>query len=108
MKLNCKQGDLAIIVKSVMGNEGKIVRCVAYVGPVKYVPDVKGWPRGRRYPDDSVWRIDRPIAFGNREHGTRTEVMYCSDSCLRPLRGDLNDDEIETTKELTSDEPVSV
>jgi len=78
------------------------VRCVEYVGPVKYVLDVNGAPRGRKYPSDPLWRIDRPIAFGNPVHGSRTEVMYCGDSVLRPLRGDLTDDEIETTKELTT------
>ena len=25
--LNCKQGDLAVIVRSMAGNEGKIVQC---------------------------------------------------------------------------------
>ena len=28
MTLNCKAGDLAIVVKSFTGNEGKIVRCI--------------------------------------------------------------------------------
>jgi hypothetical protein len=30
--MNCKPGDLAIIVKSLAGNEGKIVRCVRLRG----------------------------------------------------------------------------
>jgi len=29
--MNCKQGDLAILIKSYAGNEGKIVRCIAHV-----------------------------------------------------------------------------
>jgi hypothetical protein len=29
--MNCKPGDLAVIVRSIAGNEGKIVRCVTPV-----------------------------------------------------------------------------
>ena len=29
--MNCKQGDLAVIVRSYAGNEGKIVQCLEFV-----------------------------------------------------------------------------
>ena len=96
------QGDLAIIVKSKMGNEGKIVRCLEYIGPVNGVMDVNGVLRHRREVNAPVWRIDREIAFGSPEHGTRTTVMYCADNNLRPLRGDLDDESITEEKELST------
>ena len=99
MKLNCKQGDLAIIVSSTCGNEGKIVRCLrgAYAS---HIPDLKGdvwrYANGARW----VWRIDRAINFGNALDVV--QVMYCSDDRLRPLRGDATDEELETSKELST------
>lgn len=33
MKLNCNQGDLAVVVRSECGNEGKIVRCLRLAQP---------------------------------------------------------------------------
>lgn len=41
--MNCKEGDLAMIVKSKAGNEGKIVRCIQYVGAVDGVLPKDCW-----------------------------------------------------------------
>ena len=99
MQLNCKQGDLAIIIKSVCGNEGKIVRCLELMHTER-VPDTAGWLHrfagGARY----VWRIDRSINFGNAFDVV--QIMYCSDSRLRPLRGDTDDETIEEGNELST------
>lgn len=89
MTLNCKQGDLAIIVKSVSGNEGKIVRCVRYAGMIEYTT-----------PNFSLlrlesWEVDVQVkgCFGQLHR-------LMPDSHLRPLRGDLLNEEITTSKEL--------
>lgn len=99
MKLNCKQGDLAIVVRSTCGNEGKIVRCLE-VMYASHVIDTNGevwrFAGGPRW----VWRIDRTINFGNAFDVVQIE--YCSDDKLRPLRGDINDEEIETSQELST------
>ena len=99
MKLNCKQGDLAIIVSSTCGNEGKIVRCLELLHTA-HVPDTEGkrhrFAGGARY----VWRIDGAINFGNCFDVV--QVTYCSDDRLRPLRGDLSDEETETADELST------
>ena len=99
MKLNCKQGDLAIIVSSSCGNEGKIVRCLALLHTA-HIPDTEGemhrFAGGARY----VWRIDRTINFSNMID--TVQISYCSDEKLRPLRGDLSDEAIETTDELST------
>lgn len=100
MKLNCKQGDLAIIVSSSCGNEGKIVRCVEFAGVIKRVPDTQGVLHYYMGAPRPIWRIDRTINFANSFE--TVQIEYCSDEKLRPLRGDLTNDEIETTQELTT------
>lgn len=74
--MNCKQGDLAVIVRSAAGNEGKIVRCVRFIG---YVPGFIGEDR---------WEIDLdlPTMLG----GTCRHVM---DGWMRPIRGGEGADE---------------
>lgn len=99
MKLNCKQGDLAIIVKSTCGNEGKIVRCLELLMTDK-VPDTSGYVWRYRSGLQPVWRIDRTINFGN--DFDIVQVEYCSDKVLRPLRGDLTQDDTITIEELST------
>jgi hypothetical protein len=98
--MNCKKGDLAIIVSSSCGNEGKIVQCLELLITESF-PDTKGrrqWHIGGVHP---VWRIDRPINFRNTFD--TVQIMYCSDAKLRPLRGDLNGDDTESTTEKTNE-----
>lgn len=75
--MNCKQGDLAIIVKSYAGNEGKIVRCLRYVGKVE------GWIGRDR------WETDTQIIG---EFGSVTNTV--NDSYLRPIRDSDKEDEM--------------
>lgn len=86
--MNCKQGDLAIIVKSNAGNEGKIVRCLRLVGEARSSD-------GIRMAGECRWEIDRPIPTDLGD--TATSVR---DAWLRPIRDDLLNDEITTSKEL--------
>jgi len=94
--MNCKKGDLAIIVSSSCGNEGKIVQCLELLVTNVFV-DTKGRPQTHRRGVQPVWRIDRPINFANAFD--TVQVMYCSDEKLRPLRGDLSGDDNESTTE---------
>lgn len=82
--MNCKPGDLAVIVRSYAGNEGKIVRCIRLV-------DYVCWGR----PDGSevvapTWKIDREL------RGCRGDVSdQIEDSLLSPIRpGDITDEEV--------------
>jgi len=73
--MNCKQGDLAIVVRSVCGNEGKIVRCVSYLGRLDW-----------HLSDGSViwsetWMVDRALP---NEWGVLGFQM--EDAQLRPIR----------------------
>lgn len=87
--MNCKQGDLAIIVKSDAGNEGKIVRCVRYLGCIAHrLPG-----GGLGYFD--AWEIDIELpAWDGKKHKKARDIQ------LRPIRGDLLNDETTTSKEL--------
>lgn len=76
----CRVGDLAVIVKSYCGNEGKVVRCLRYLGQ-------RPW----RGPDDSfilgpTWEIDQGLL--GLDGSIYNEI--CDDQ-LRPIR-DPGDD----------------
>ena len=73
--MNCKPGDLAIIVSSKAGNEGRIVRCLEFIGEVR---GLEGRDR---------WRIDQAIK------SEYTATFTANDSQLRPIRDQPGDDE---------------
>jgi hypothetical protein len=78
MKLNCKKGDLAVIVRSEAGNEGCVVQCVALLPP-----GAEGWASlGPR------WLIDRPIM------SSKGPIHSVADARLRPLRDGDGEDEV--------------
>lgn len=84
--MNCKQGDLAIVVKTSGSgaNLGKIVRCVRMIG------GYRGWR--------DVWETDIVLMW--RKRGRAEEDYAAPDECLTPIRGDLLDEETEQTREL--------
>lgn len=54
--LNCKPGDLAVVVRSMAGNEGVIVRCLRLIrAEATYRAN-----DGSEY-NSAVWEIDRPL-----------------------------------------------
>jgi hypothetical protein len=82
--MNCKQGDLAIIVKSNCGNEGKIVRVLEL-----YVP---------LFVDSSIahhtfWKIDRKIQATNMLDEI-IQIDFCTDAQLRPISDQEGEDEM--------------
>lgn len=82
--MNCKQGDMAIVIKGASANSpniGRVVTCLK-LHPAGYMRLLVS--RG------VVWEVDRDIAT---THG-KFHFMY--DAWLRPLRGDLSGDETDT------------
>jgi hypothetical protein len=76
MKLNCRPGDLAVIVRSTAGNEGKIVRCLQLVmaaGPFGFGPR---------------WITDPPVL------SSWNRPVPPLDACLRHLRDSDGEDEM--------------
>lgn len=75
--LNCKQGDLAVIVRSMAGNEGKVVHCLRLAHEPWHAFD---GPR---------WVVDRELP-----HSTLGTCRTVADCALRPLRDSDGEDEI--------------
>lgn len=74
--MNCKQGDLAIIVKSSNGHQGKIVRCLErYNGPWAGLVHTPGW------------KIDVGLRYANNP----CLWPYLADYALRPIRPQSDD-----------------
>jgi hypothetical protein len=83
MKLNCSQGDLAIITRSEAGNRDKIVACVKAAGPMRvlHVDD--------NFTVEFIWEVDRDLP---RVDGRMTR--FIADSCLRPIKDQPGEDEM--------------
>lgn len=77
--LNCKEGDIAMIVRSVAGNDGQIVRCIYFLGEVE--PDIF-------IPEGPRWVIDPPVP--NLVGGL---IDHLADCQLKPIRGSDEEDE---------------
>lgn len=95
MKLNCKPGDLAVIVKDDFPeNLGKFVHVICFADP-EYYPKLDGespnqWeckPSSTLMAwDDRNWRY----------RSSSTALVSIADECLRPIR-DPGDDAVDET-----------
>jgi hypothetical protein len=76
--MNCKPGDLAVMVKSEAGNEGRIVRCLSLTH-ASY----------RKFGSGPAWFTEPML---KNEDGKSLPTL---DVCLRPIRpGDISDEEV--------------
>jgi len=86
--MNCKQGDLAIVVRSSAGNEGKIVTCLR-LATIEEIEQTN--LRKDMYP---YWAIDQALPtrtyITNRPAGNFSFVPDC---VLKPLRDNEGEDE---------------
>ncbi len=79
--MNCKPGDLAVVVKSMAGHEGKILRVLKLVQTPKNYMQLPG----------GYWMVDRQLPGIS---GDMTPVF--PDAWLRPIR-DPGDDAVDET-----------
>ncbi|RZI60671.1 MAG: hypothetical protein EOP14_00105 [Pseudomonas sp.] len=86
--MNCKPGDLAIIVRAHGPSLGQIVRCLKLNPLISSVPTFGVNGTGAPEP---FWDIDITIVAFNG-----TKVRYVPDACLRPIR-DPGDDAVDET-----------
>lgn len=88
--MNCKEGDLALIINSRAGNEGRLVKCVKYVGKVgNYFCDIIS--KGGYLSAGDYWGIDTLVNLKilDEENKLYENVLqYVSDSRLMPIRFD--------------------
>ena len=83
--MNCKQGDMAVVVRSAADNEGKVVTCLEYVGQIGIV-EIKG--SAVSLPSTDYWLVDRDLNFYNAHLGMFADFApYVRDSCLMPISG---------------------
>ena len=78
MTLRCKPGDMALIIRSSCGNEGKIVTCLEFIGK-----ENDNW-----HANGDRWRIDRKIPWTDKSGRIRGEHDTISDRYLMPIRPD--------------------
>jgi hypothetical protein len=91
--MNCKPGDLAIIVDSDAGNEGLIVRVIQLDYHSSSLPTVDR--KGKRIPPTPYWEIDRYIQdFEGGLHKTIADFQ------LRPIRDPGEDAKDQTLEWL--------
>lgn len=87
--MNCKPGDLAIVIKSYYGNEGVIVEVVSWVGRRLTTEGIA----------DDLWNIKYN---GSGVHPITGLKLMASDCALRPLpkmRDETTTDISQPTKE---------
>ena len=86
--MNCKQGDLAIFVRGRDGskslNIGKIMTCIRLATNEEKRDAIIN-------VGSIVWVTDRPIKWT-----LIGDVNLVTDEAIRPLRGDLSNDEVDT------------
>jgi hypothetical protein len=98
MGLNCKQGDLAVIVRSSAGNEGKVVRCLRLVRQQRFECRLTGFSEVA----DS-WETDT-MMFGS--DGRRD--CFVADRNLRPIRDNPGEDEMLRIAGKPNETPAEV
>lgn len=99
--MNCKPGDLAVIVRSEMGNEGKLLTCIA-LHPAGY-DNAAPWL-------GPMWETDRnDITCANMIDVPIRNNSLVPDAFLRPIRGQLGDESfvIKARKTLPRKKPVT-
>jgi hypothetical protein len=83
--VNCKPGDLAVMVRSMAGNEGKIVRCIRVIGAMRLVS------KTGVVVSDLTWEIEPQILNWKGDL-----ISFAHDGCLRPIRPNDGEDEMLT------------
>lgn len=104
--MNCKQGDLAIVIYGGNGWHGRLVE-VLYPSPTHAsftLPD--GYPHAPASPNSWVVRSLGSPFPAPTEGGTRRKTMFGSaiDAALRPLPGISEDKALETERISVSEE----
>jgi hypothetical protein len=90
--MNCRPGDLAVMVRSDAGNEGAVVEVVSFVGPYQF-------ECGKCVNDAWLCKVP-PSMERHRGRSSLPGHLHISDSKLRPLRDSDGQDESLSWKEV--------
>jgi len=93
--MNCKQGDLAIIVRSKAGNEGRLCTVLEMLGEN---PFYDGFPWNFR--DGPCWLIEYAGTPAFDNFGQKYKRAPIPDAWLRPIRDPGEDAQDETLQWL--------
>lgn len=91
--MNCKQGDLAIVMSSIVPNSpniGKIVRCLEFI-PANTTIRIPG-----RVTACDGWLTDVPLVQFNMLGIAHGQDNFAADKFLRPIRDNDGEDETLT------------
>jgi hypothetical protein len=84
--MNCKQGDLALVIRSNAANVGKLVRCLELLPPGSCNTSVENGP---------LWRVDREMEWDS-PLGCTIPGCLAPDWALMPIRPLPNAETAET------------
>jgi hypothetical protein len=101
MKLNCKPGDLAVVVRSACGNEGKIVGCIRLATEA----EIAQWDHDAS--EGPVWLLNVDLPRSAEGWGVGWYAPLAKDRNLRPIRPNDGKDETLTWKDVPTTEKVS-
>jgi hypothetical protein len=89
--MNCKPGDLAVVVSSMNGgNVGKVVTVIRLATTAEIATEMPG-----AIYLGAIWRTDKPLEWGNKR-GERCDAYLAPDVRLRPIRDNDGEDETLT------------
>lgn len=96
--MNCKPGDLAIVIKADGDGISRVIgeKIVGLIVTVKYLRK----PQSQFSDNDFVWHIEKSIEV--EIDGNSYTVTGISDDCLRPIRDPGEDAQDETLNWLPS------
>jgi hypothetical protein len=108
--MRCKVGDLAMIVTSYAGNEGRVVTCLEYMGDAPDLRDgdykILGLLKGPHW-----WRVDHNVNMSVRYGDGKVEIIddcapFCRDDFLMPIGNKDAPLEVVEDEKLPSAVPV--
>ena len=105
MTLNCKAGDLAVVISDEPGCEDNIGRIVKVLGPSSLFDANAGW-WSIQPVDQQPWTCIQPIQGGKWVEVFRSSGrVSIEDRCLRPIRGVKPADQVRVQRARVTPAP---
>jgi len=105
--MNCKPGDLAVLIRSELGYEGAIVEVMRFIGEMRF-----HYPTGLRIVARDCWEVRGRLDPVHMREVARVGVSAgCGavpDAWLRPIRDQPGEDETLTWAGRPNELPVQI